>query len=364
LAVGCSVSLISSAEDKFYKALTKKTGICLDKLNLDSRILAVAQERVNLASKIAGVADEDRKRHRDNQWFIDHAAEAGLEIDDDLLDNGEQMDKRQQAKRSGMDTAKQQLRTMLSEPMRVQRFGKFLSTNLSATQSTVPEATPLPPQPMTKKRRKRKWDKNLAEKLSLDAVAKPLVAANYDLQVRNLDCRLGRGRFFCDVVVLQGWPSTTWIFLDMKLGLSQNGVLQSDESTVNNLWATRRRHVCPYFVVLHCLKLFAHQTNIYSVAERSLLSMGRVVGCAVKSEPQIGPPSDGTPGGRAAVRFMIRMIWFNEATTKKKAKVFATRVSETSYVDASWLCRSCRIQLVILMRWSIDPRVVVLLEFR
>jgi hypothetical protein len=156
LAVGCSVSLISSAEDKFYKALTKKTGICLDKLNLDSRILAVAQERVNLASKIAGVADEDRKRHRDNQWFIDHAAEAGLEIDDDLLDNGEQMDKRQQAKRSGMDTAKQQLRTMLSEPMRVQRFGKFLSTNLSATQSTVPEATPLPPQPMTKKRRKRK----------------------------------------------------------------------------------------------------------------------------------------------------------------------------------------------------------------
>lgn len=155
-AVGCSVSLVSSAEDKFYKALTKKTGICLETLNLDSRILAVAQERVNLASKIADATDEDRKRHRDNQWFIDNAAEAGLEIDDDMLDDGEQMDKRKQAKRSGMAVAKQQLRTMLSEPMRVQRYGKFLSTNMSATQSTVPEATPLPPLPKSKKRRKRK----------------------------------------------------------------------------------------------------------------------------------------------------------------------------------------------------------------
>ena len=90
---------------------------------MDSRLLANASERVNLASKIVACEDAESKTNKSNQWFRKASEEAGLDLDEDLLDDGQlggSKKERQQfleAKR-----ARQELKALLAKPMRKQAF--------------------------------------------------------------------------------------------------------------------------------------------------------------------------------------------------------------------------------------------------
>lgn len=104
---------------------------------IDGRILRIAQERVNLACKVATADDTDRKNQRDDQWFIDQAKQAGLEIDDDLLNNvrtdddniGSRRNKdsnmRIKARQKEAEIARKKLQELLSQPVQTQRYSKF-----------------------------------------------------------------------------------------------------------------------------------------------------------------------------------------------------------------------------------------------
>jgi ATP-dependent RNA helicase DDX24/MAK5 len=156
-AVGCSLSLIASGEDKFYSKIVNALKIKFTTVPMDGRLLAAAQERVNLATKVAASEDAERKATRDNQWFREQAEEAGLDVDDDMLEEaGVTGDvKRDRARQSEAASARQRLRDLLAQPIQTQRFGKFLSTNSAATQRVRTDPTMVAPSKNKKKRRKR-----------------------------------------------------------------------------------------------------------------------------------------------------------------------------------------------------------------
>ena len=157
-AVGCSVSLVAPDEDKMHNAIVSSLGAKFERVAMDGRLLHEAQERVNLASKVAEVADIERKSQRQNQWTKEKAADAGLELDEDLLEEGlSKGDRRDRAKLVDADRARQRLAEMLSQPMRTQRFGKFLSTNSAFKQDlALPAARPATQAIRSKKRRRRR----------------------------------------------------------------------------------------------------------------------------------------------------------------------------------------------------------------
>jgi hypothetical protein len=104
---------------------------------IDGRLLRIAQERVNLACKVATAEDTDRKHQRDDQWFIEQAKQAELEIDDDLLNNVKNEDEivgsrrnndikmRTKARQKEAEIARQRLQELLSQPVQTQRYSKF-----------------------------------------------------------------------------------------------------------------------------------------------------------------------------------------------------------------------------------------------
>lgn len=156
-AVGSSLSLVASNEDKFHSKIVKSLNLTFADVVMDGRLLSGAQERVNLASKVTLVEDSERKKQRDNQWFKDQAADAGLDVDDDLLTDdlvdGSSKDK---ARWKEAQQARERLRVLLAQPMQTQRFGKFLSTNSAATQRTVAaDIVPVRPSKPSKKKRRR-----------------------------------------------------------------------------------------------------------------------------------------------------------------------------------------------------------------
>lgn len=121
---------------------------------IDGRLLRTAQERVNLASKVAISEDTERKKQRDDQWFIDQGKEAGLEIDDDLLNNSRNNDDdevgkrrdtskvaRVKAARRDAEIARKKLNELLNQPVQTQRYGKFLSTIMIQQHSSVRPTT-------------------------------------------------------------------------------------------------------------------------------------------------------------------------------------------------------------------------------
>jgi ATP-dependent RNA helicase DDX24/MAK5 len=156
-AVGCSLSLVASGEDKFHAKIVNALKVSFTEVVMDGRLLSGAQERVNLACKVASAEDTERKTQRDNQWFKDQAAEAGLEVDDDMLDNGlAGGDSRDQARLNEARLARERLRHLLAQPIQTQRFGKFLSTNSAATQRVVPEPVIMPRAPGSRKKKRRR----------------------------------------------------------------------------------------------------------------------------------------------------------------------------------------------------------------
>ena len=129
-AVGTSVSLVAPAEEREHKKICE--AVCgsksLEPVNIDSRLLNEAQERVALATKIVSCNDVESQASRKNKWLQDAAKEAGLEVDDDMIENGlEDGDRRDRQRFLEAKMAKSELRQLLARPMRIQHFGKFLS---------------------------------------------------------------------------------------------------------------------------------------------------------------------------------------------------------------------------------------------
>jgi hypothetical protein len=159
-AVGSSLSLISPAEDKAHQKIKSELNTTFHRVNLDSRLLAAAQERANLASKVISAEKVEGKAQRDNQWFLQSAEDAGLEIDDDMLDGGlASGNLREQQQLREAQRAKGLLKKLLAEPMVKQRYGKFLSSNAAAADNevapfVVPSQTGNP-----KKKKRRKGEK-------------------------------------------------------------------------------------------------------------------------------------------------------------------------------------------------------------
>ena len=131
-ATGHSFSLISPAEDKSHAAILAALNTRFENVLIDGRLLREAQERVNLATKVVIVSQHERKANQNNRWFTEQALEAGLDVDDDLLDEGYGSGMRDRATVQDAKSAKERLSVLLSQPIQKQRHGKFLSTNSAA----------------------------------------------------------------------------------------------------------------------------------------------------------------------------------------------------------------------------------------
>ena len=134
-AVGSSVSLISPAEDKAHSKIVQSLGVTFHKILLDGRLLASSQERTNLASKILAADEMKRQTDSSNNWFLEKAKEAELELDDDLMEKESNRPEKEQQQLLEAKRARVKLSQLLNEPMKKQKFGKFLSTNSEAVQN-------------------------------------------------------------------------------------------------------------------------------------------------------------------------------------------------------------------------------------
>ena len=95
---------------------------------IDGRLLNEAQEQVALATKIVSCNDVESQANKKNNWLHNAAKEAGLDVDEDMLEGG-LLDGDQRDRQRFLDAkrAKAELRQLLAKPMRIQHIGKFLS---------------------------------------------------------------------------------------------------------------------------------------------------------------------------------------------------------------------------------------------
>ena len=161
-AVGWSVSLVAAPEERNHQSIcraVKGDSNSFDTAAIDSRLLKSAQERVNFASKIFVCENNESRTKKSNQWFIDAANDAGLELDQDLLDDG-QLGGSKKDRQQYLDAkrARQELKMLLAKPMRKRAFGKFLSNaGLRDAIKTEQEIKPyiVPDTGLSKKKRKK-----------------------------------------------------------------------------------------------------------------------------------------------------------------------------------------------------------------
>jgi len=128
-AVGCSVSLVSPKEDKIHNEVVRRLVVRFQRVFLDSRLLTGAQERVGVATKIVAHGNARHREQREAAWFKEQADEMGVELDDDMKLDTEASDNREATRQREAKQAKGKLAMLLREPLQIQRFGKFLSTN-------------------------------------------------------------------------------------------------------------------------------------------------------------------------------------------------------------------------------------------
>lgn len=133
--MGSSLSLISPAEDKAHSKIVQALGVAFHKVLLDGRLLTSSQERTNLASKIISSEEMQQKTNSNNRWFLEKAKEAELELDDDLMEDESNRPEKEQQQLLEAKRARIKLSQLLNEPMKKQKFGKFLSTNSEAAQN-------------------------------------------------------------------------------------------------------------------------------------------------------------------------------------------------------------------------------------
>eukprot|EP00814_Leptocylindrus_danicus_P021834 CAMPEP_0116043884 /NCGR_PEP_ID=MMETSP0321-20121206/26684_1 /TAXON_ID=163516 /ORGANISM="Leptocylindrus danicus var. danicus, Strain B650" /LENGTH=233 /DNA_ID=CAMNT_0003524903 /DNA_START=247 /DNA_END=948 /DNA_ORIENTATION=+ len=128
-AVGNSVSLVSPAEEKKHMTCCVAVGRKgFEDAGIDGKLLSSAQERVSLAAKIVSLEEAEFRIGQNNSWYKKAAEEAGLDLDESLLDDGVSGRTMQDLRRQGeARKSRDRLRALLAQPMRRQNFGKFLS---------------------------------------------------------------------------------------------------------------------------------------------------------------------------------------------------------------------------------------------
>jgi hypothetical protein len=127
--------LIAPAEDKAHGKIAESLGVSFHKVLLDGRLLSSSQERLNLTSKIITVQEMNQKSSSHNRWFAEKAKEAELDLDDDLLEDESNRTEHEMQQFLEAKRARVRLSQLLAEPMKKQKFGKFLSTNSEAVQN-------------------------------------------------------------------------------------------------------------------------------------------------------------------------------------------------------------------------------------
>ena len=128
-AVGSSLSLVAPAEDKAHKIIADSVQATFSNVMIDGRIMSSSiAPRVNLASKIVAAEELEQKAQAQKKWFEEKADEAGLELDDIILEDGSSKSPKEQARLKDAQKAKVELTRLLKEPIKAQRFGKFLSS--------------------------------------------------------------------------------------------------------------------------------------------------------------------------------------------------------------------------------------------
>jgi hypothetical protein len=142
-----------------HNSIVAALGVKFDEVLMDGRLLKAAQERTNLATKVVQASDLERKSKERSQWFEKQAEDAGLEMDEDILQEGEVTDRRDQILLREAKSARRRLAALLAQPMTIQRYGKFLSTNSAARHQEVvipsSSTTALPGNARKKRRRRR-----------------------------------------------------------------------------------------------------------------------------------------------------------------------------------------------------------------
>jgi ATP-dependent RNA helicase DDX24/MAK5 len=126
---------VAPSDDKNYSRIVQALKAKIQTVHLDGRLLRAAQERVNLACKVVSAEGEERKVQREKKWFHEQADEAGLEVDESLIETSESANRSRQG---NVRRARAELAQLLSQPMQTQRYGKFLSTNSSRTTAAIP----------------------------------------------------------------------------------------------------------------------------------------------------------------------------------------------------------------------------------
>jgi Superfamily II DNA and RNA helicases len=160
-AVGWSVSLVSASEEKAHQTICR--AVRGDGTNsfvtapIDGRLLANAQERVNLASKIVACENVESRTKKNNQWFIEAAKDADIELDSELLEDG-QLGGSNKDRQQYLDAkrARLELNVLLSKPMRKQMFEKFLSNVGEAENHVIPHGAPNAVDNTRRSKKKRK----------------------------------------------------------------------------------------------------------------------------------------------------------------------------------------------------------------
>lgn len=136
-AVGSSLSLIAPAEDKAHSKIAGSLSIPFGKVLLDGRLLTSSQERVSLASKIFLVTEMEQKTNSHNRWFLEMADKADLDLDENMMEDESNRPEKEHQQILEAKRARVQLTRLLQEPMKTQKFGKFLSTNSAALQNQL-----------------------------------------------------------------------------------------------------------------------------------------------------------------------------------------------------------------------------------
>jgi hypothetical protein len=150
---------VSPAEDKSHSKIVEALNVSFSKVILDGRLMTGAQERTNLASKIVMAAELEQKMNSQNNWFLNAAKEADLEIDDDLVEDESNMALKDHLLIKEAARAKVILQSLLSEPMKTQRFGKFLSTNSAVMQTEIAPLVNKDTKTSTQKKKSKSKDK-------------------------------------------------------------------------------------------------------------------------------------------------------------------------------------------------------------
>jgi len=139
-AVGSSLSLIAPAEDKAHSKIASLLITPFNKVLLDGRLLTSSQERVSLASKIYIASEMEQKTKSHNKWFLDMAKEADLDLDDNMMEDENDRPEKEQQQLLEAKRARVKLAKLLAEPMKTQKYGKFLSTNSAALQNQLKQS--------------------------------------------------------------------------------------------------------------------------------------------------------------------------------------------------------------------------------